>query len=45
MNNEMTAPRTAKPSKRARLEALLFNDAKPGMALSTPKLPPMAGEP
>ena len=32
------------PLKRARLDALLFNGATPGMAFVGPKIPPMQGE-
>ncbi|HXU31978.1 MAG TPA: hypothetical protein VN851_15510 [Thermoanaerobaculia bacterium] len=32
------------PAKRARLDALLFNDAAPTKGFVGPKLPPMQGE-
>lgn len=32
------------PSKRARLDALLFNGATPAKAFVGPKIPPMQGE-
>jgi hypothetical protein len=32
------------PSKRARLDTLLFNGASPGPALVEPKLPRLAGD-
>ncbi|HEV7670666.1 MAG TPA: hypothetical protein VGS22_19275 [Thermoanaerobaculia bacterium] len=39
--NEKTV---ANPSKRARLDVLLFNGAAPAQAFIGPKLPPMQGE-
>ncbi len=44
--NEESQPEksVANPSKRARLDSLLFKGAKPDIALAIPKLPPMTGE-
>lgn len=35
---------TPHPTKRARLDALLFNGATPAQAFAGPKLPPLQGE-
>ncbi len=43
--DEKCLPAGTPLTRRARLDALLFGGAKPDLALSTPKLPPMAGEP